>query len=128
MVFNMDNSLPLLNQTPIEPSEVKDDNKKLDPVEAAAYFLNQAHQGFNRLTYGLSKRKKHALGRVLQAVLFEPLEPVPLFGKAEEELFAICQEVMRNKGIIMNDAIERFKKQEGVTNTPSQTQENKNGK
>jgi len=54
---------------------------------------------------------------VLEAVLFEPLEKVELLGKHEQELFAICQEVMYNKGKVLQYAFNRMETlKKGETN------------
>jgi hypothetical protein len=93
-------------------------NEPIDEHEDAAYFINQAHSEFKKLAYALADRKKHSVSRVLEAVLFEPLERVSLFGKHEQELFAICQQIMYNKGKVLeyafNKHMETIKK--GETN------------
>jgi hypothetical protein len=93
-----------------EPKEVPvdDDKKPIDEVEAAAYFINQAHTEFRRLAFALADRKKHSVSRVLEAVLFEPLEKIELLGKHEQELFEICQQVMYNKGKVLQYAFKRI--------------------
>jgi hypothetical protein len=82
----------------------------VDPVESSAFFIHQAHQQFKSLAYGLANRKKRAIARVLEAVLFEPLEKVELTGKDEQQLFEICQQVMYNKGIVLKYSFERASK------------------
>lgn len=107
------------NNTILEqPKEVTGiENKQLDEHEEAAYFINTAHKEFKRLAFALADRKKHSVSRVLEAVLFEPLEKTDLFGKDEQELFAICQQIMYNKGKVMEYAFERMKqKKQGELN------------
>jgi hypothetical protein len=79
-----------------------------DETEQAALFINSAHKEFRRLTFALADRKKHSVSRVLEAVLFEPLEQVELLGKQEQQLFDICQQVMYNKGKVMRYAYDRM--------------------
>lgn len=79
-----------------------------DPVEESALFINAAHTQFKKIAYALAKRKKNSVARVLQAVLFEPLEKVELQGKEEEQLFDICQQVMQHKGVVLNYAFARM--------------------
>jgi hypothetical protein len=81
-----------------------------DPTEESAFFVNQAHNQFKTLAYGLANKKKRALARVLEAVLFEPLEKVELVGEPEKELFAICQQIMYHKGVVLRYAFERMEK------------------
>lgn len=91
--------------------------KPLDETEQAAGFINLMHKEFRRISFSLADRKKHSVSRVLEAVLFEPLEKVELFGKQEQELFDICQQVLYNKGIVLNyafDRMEQIKKGETV--------------
>jgi hypothetical protein len=85
--------------------EVKEE--QLDPVEASAYFIHEAHKEFRRLSFSLANKKKHSVSRVLEAVLFEPLEGIELLGKGEQELFDICQEIMYHKGVVLKYAADR---------------------
>lgn len=89
---------------------------KPDEVEQAAIFLNQSHKRFKQLVYNLSERKKRAAPRVLEAVLFEPLEKVELIGKEEQELFDLCLKIMYSKGRVMQFAFEEMEKKKGETN------------
>lgn len=90
--------------------------EELDKDEQAAIFINQAHKEFRRLAFALADRKKHSVSRVLEAVLFEPLEEVPLQGKQEEALFAICKDVLYNKGVVLQYAFEQIEKKKGEIN------------
>ena len=96
------------DQSTIQDNSVQQEQVKIDPTENAAYFINAAHKEFKKLAYALADRKKHSVSRVLEAVLFEPLEKVELLGKQEQELFAICQQVMYNKGIVLEYAFKRM--------------------
>jgi hypothetical protein len=80
----------------------------LDEDEQAAMFLNSAHKDFRRVAFALADRKKHSVSRVLEAVLFEPLEEVKLQGKAEKELFDLCKKIMYAKGKVLTYAYNRI--------------------
>jgi hypothetical protein len=84
------------------------ETKKADPTEESAYFINEAHKVFKKLAYALADRKKHSVSRVLEAVLFEPLEEVELFGKEEKEMLELCKQIMYNKGIVLEYAYNRI--------------------
>lgn len=97
-----------MNNTILEaPVEAQDDDKTvvLDKDEEAAYFLHLAHKEF-RLRV-LAGRKKQTVSRILEAVLFEPFEKVQLFGKEEEDLFALCNKVMYAKDVVFKYAQKR---------------------
>lgn len=79
-----------------------------DKYEDSAFFIHQSRENFRKLVYKLADRKKRAVVRVLEAVLFEPLESIELTGKEENELFDICQAVMYHKGIVLEYAMKRF--------------------
>lgn len=85
-------------------------NPEFDTDEMAAIFINQAHKQFKKLGYEIANRKKRSVVRVLEAVLFEPLEQVELLGKEEKQLFDLCQKVMYHKGILLKYAHEKFNK------------------
>lgn len=92
--------------TTVSQQDTNPEEKPLTEDEASAYFVHQAHQDFKRLAYQLAERMKRAPARVLEAVLFEPLEEVELISKAESELFDLAQQVMYHKGIILRKATE----------------------
>jgi predicted lipid-binding transport protein (Tim44 family) len=115
---------------PTEVLEAKDQLKaqdeakpeeKADPTEEAAYFINEAHKAFKKLSYALADRKRHSMSRVLEAVLFEPLEEVELFGKEEQEMFALCKDIMYNKGIVLRYAYDRIESKQGEKNESTET-------
>lgn len=87
--------------------EVKEE---LTEEDKAAMFLYQASRDFKNIVSSLANRKKKSVGRVLEAVLFEPLERVDLLGKDEKELFAICQQIMYNKGKILKYTMDQMEK------------------
>lgn len=96
--------------------EVKPEVKEeLSEADQAAMFLYNASRDFKNIVFSLADRKKHSVARVLEAVLFEPLETVQLFGKDEEHLFAICKQIMYNKGKVLEYTMEEIKKR-GVNN------------
>lgn len=99
-----------------ETGTVEEVKKELDPVEQSGVFVNQAHKEFRRLMYSIAMKK--APGRVLEAVLFEPLEKVELLSKQEKQLFDLCQQIMYHKGVLMRYAFDKFeeKKEEGEKN------------
>jgi len=105
--------------TILPPAEEVDKKEEtIDPIEEAAFFINMAHKQFRKLAFALADRKRHSVSRVLEAVLFEPLEQVKLQGKHEEELFAICQQIMYNKGKVLQYAFKQIddKQLQGDTN------------
>jgi hypothetical protein len=99
----------LQNSTIID-NPVEETKTELDQDEVSAIFINQSHKQFKQLAYGLADRKKRAVARVLEAVLFEPLEKVDLIGQSEEELFELCQKIMYHKGTVLKYAFERMEK------------------
>lgn len=105
----------LITEQPEVPKS-KDDGLE-DEYENSAFFIHQSHERFRKLVYALAERKKRAVSRVLEAVLFEPLEKIELNGKEENELFDICQAVMYHKGKVLEYAMKRFelKKQGEIT-------------
>jgi hypothetical protein len=116
---------------PTEVLEAKDQLKaqgeaqpeeKIDPTEEAAYFINEAHKAFKKLSYALADRKRHSMSRVLEAVLFEPLEEVELFGKEEKEMLDLCNQILYNKGVVLRYAYERIEsKKQGENNESTET-------
>ena len=78
-----------------------------DMYEKSAEQIHALYAIFRKMGYALSQRKKRAAVRVLEAVLFEPLEKVKLEGKAEEELFALCHQIMYHKNKVTEYAIKR---------------------
>ena len=103
------------NNTVLTQSDV--DKADYDRVEESAQFIHLLYTRFRKMGYALSNRKKRALARVLEAVLFEPLHEIKLDGKAEKDLFDICQQVLYHKDVLKSYAIEQKIKEE----------ENKNG-
>lgn len=85
------------------------DKEKLayDLVEESGIFINRTHAIFRRLGYSLTKRKRKAVVRVLEAFLFEPLETVELQGKEEKELLDLCYQIMYHKNKLAAYAVER---------------------
>ena len=77
-----------------------------DKYEQSARYFKALHTQFRKLGYQLAQRKKKSPIRVLEAVLFEPLESVELIGKEEQELLAICHQVMYHKNRIVEYAIK----------------------
>ena len=113
------NNTILSEVAPAPAAPEKEADPVLDEVEQSALFINQAAKKFRSIGYNLAQRKKRAAIRVLEAVLFEPLEEVKLSGKEEQELFDLCQAVMYHKGKVLNYAFERAGeklKKEGDTN------------
>ena len=101
----MTNPNTILTEKDFEQAEV-------DIYEDSARFIKLLHGQFRQMGYKLSERKKKAPVRVLEAVLFEPLEKVQLVGKEEKELFAICNQIMYHKNKIAEFAVKRRMEQE----------------
>lgn len=78
----------------------KEQTKQFDDYEKSAIMFNALSKQFRKMSYDLVKRKKRAASRVLEALLFEPLEEVPLFGKEEKELLDIAKQVIYHKMMI----------------------------
>lgn len=83
---------------------------KFDQDEASAIFINQSHKQFRKLVYEMANRKKRSVSRVLEAVLFEPLEEVQLHGKEEEQLLDLCLKIMYHKSVIFDYAQKQIEK------------------
>lgn len=95
---------------PDVPENVETVKQNLDQDEQSAIFINQAHKQFRKLCYELANRKKRSIPRVLEAVLFEPLEEVKLNGKEEEQLLDLCLKIMYHKTIIFEYAQKQIDK------------------
>ena len=78
-----------------------------DQYEESAKFFHLSHRQFRQLGYRLADRKKRALVRVLEAVLFEPLEDVETLGKEEKEMVDFCRRVLYHKNKIIEFAHKR---------------------
>lgn len=78
-----------------------------DQYEESALIFNALHSQFRQIGYQLAKRKKKAPIRVLEAMLFMPLEEVQLVGAEEKELFDLCHKIMYHKNKITEYAIKR---------------------
>lgn len=87
----------------------EDDRKEIetDKYEESALIFNALHGQFRQIGYQLAKRKKKAPIRVLEAILFMPLEEVSLVGAEEKELFDLCHKIMYHKNKITEYAITR---------------------
>lgn len=94
------NNNKLLTPEDVEQIEV-------DQYEDSARYIKLFHGQFRQMGYALANRKKKAPIRVLEAVMFTPLEDVELLGKEERELFDICQKIMYHKNKITEFAIKR---------------------
>ena len=90
----------LLTEEDIEKAEV-------DMYEQSARFIKTLHATFRKMGYSLADRKKRSAVRVLEAMLFEPLEKVELSGQAEKDLFAICHQIMYHKNKVAEYALKR---------------------
>ena len=93
---------------------------ELDQYEEAGAEFRLLYENFLRLGYALAQRKKRAPMRILAKVLFEPLEDIKLYGKTEQEFYALCTKVLYNKNKLAEYAIKRhegnLKETEGDTN------------
>jgi hypothetical protein len=97
------------------------EQNQIDKYEQSARFIKTLHAKFRGLGYDLAQRKKRAPIRVLEAILFEPLEEIELNGKIEKDLFAICQQIMYHKNKIVEYAIQR--KQEAEKEQENESKE-----
>lgn len=80
---------------------------EVDKYEESARFIHTLHATFKKMGYALADRKKRAVVRVLEAVMFEPLEKVELIGREEKDLFAICHQIMYHKNKVAEYALKR---------------------
>lgn len=86
--------------------------EKLDEFENAALMFNVLSQQFRQNGYKLAQRKKRSAVRVLEALLFSPLEEVELIGKEETDLLQLCHQIMYYKMKINEYAIMRSEARE----------------
>jgi len=84
----------------------------LDEYEQSAAYIYHLSKAFRQIGYKLADRKKRSPIRVLEAVLFEPLEAVELVGQEEKDLFAICQEVLYHKNKLVEYMLTRKENKE----------------
>jgi len=83
------------------------EQQEVDTFEESAKFIKLLHGQFRSISYNLANRKKRGIARVLEAVMFEPLEDVKLLGKDEKELLDICNQIMYHKNKVTEFAIKR---------------------
>lgn len=83
----------LVNKEDIEEQKTPE----LDEFEQAGVMFNHLSKVFRKKGYALAGRKKRAFVRILESLLFEPLEEVKLEGKEEEELLDLCNEILYHK-------------------------------
>lgn len=117
--------------------EEKKEELELSEVDQAFVAFNYFAGMFRKYSYSLSKRKKRSVARVLEALLFDPLQEelhedlkdrVVLQGKEEWQLFDICQQVLHNKAIVLKE-LEKIRQEreklKGETNeqTNNKTEE-----
>lgn len=95
---------------------MEDKKPELDEYEQSAAMFNMLSKRFRGMCYDLTTRKKRAVSRVLEALLFEPLEEIELSGKEEKELLDLSRQIIYHKMKIHEYAL--------ITNNEG---ENKNG-
>ena len=99
------NNNTLLTEETIEQAQY-------DKVEESAQYLKVMSTQFKRAAYALGDRKKRSLARVLEAVLFEPLEEVKLYGAEEQKMLDLCKQILYHKNTVSAYALERHMKDE----------------
>lgn len=90
-----------------EETETKKQEAQVDEYEQSAQMFHILHSQFRKMGYSLANRKKRAAIRVLEAVLFRPLEDVKVVGKEEQELVDIALQVMYHKNKIAEYAVKQ---------------------
>lgn len=75
--------------------------KELDKYEESAAMFHHLSQIFRKKVYELANRKKRAPVRVLEAMLFQPIEEVTLNGKEENNLLDLCSQIIYHKSMLM---------------------------
>ena len=85
----------MVNET---KKQTQDNSKEdFDEYEQSAIMFNNYSKVFRKQLYKLASRKKKAASRVLEAMLFSPLEEVELQGKEEQELLDLCSRIVYHK-------------------------------
>lgn len=93
----------------------EEEKPEIDEYEQSAAMFHHLSLNFRRNVYQLANRKKRAPVRVLEAILFNPLEEVKLLGKEEKNLFDLCTQIIYHKAKIMEYVqIEKQKEQEVI--------------
>jgi hypothetical protein len=95
---------------------MEENKEKLDEYEQAAVMFRQFSKDFRKIAYQLNDRKKNAAVRVLEKVIFEPLEDVNLIGKEEQKIFDICQKVLYCRVKLIEYAQKRHEESKGESN------------
>ena len=94
----------IIKEEDIKKEESRDVAAGLDEYEQSAAMFNHLSQVFRKELYKLANRKKRAAPRVLEALLFEPLESVQLSGKEEKNLLEMCSQIVYHKAKIIEYA------------------------
>lgn len=91
--------------------EVKPEKTELDEFEQSAAMFHLLAKRFRQIGYRLAERKKKAPIRVLEALLFAPLEDVKVLGAEEEKLIDLCNQILYHKMKINEYALNKSMKQ-----------------
>lgn len=84
---------------------------ELDEYEQSAVMFHMLSKQFRQIGYRLAERKKKAPIRVLEVLLFAPLEDVKVLGAEEEKLVDLCNQILYHKMKINEYALNRSMKQ-----------------
>lgn len=96
--------------------EKQEEKSQIDEYEQSAIFIKHYAKMFKKMGYDLANRKKRSPIRVLEALLFNPLEDVKLYGKAENDLLQLSSQILYHKGKLMEYAEKRKLEKQGETN------------
>lgn len=83
---------------------MEDKKPELDEYEQSAVMFKHLSSVFRKQVYALASRKKRAPVRVLEAIIFQPLEPVELVGKEEKNLLDLCSNIIYHKSKLIEYA------------------------
>ena len=84
------------------------DDKPLDKYEESAKIFGELAEVFRKKVYKLSQRKRKAPVRVLEALLFTPLENIELVGNEEKELAYLCNQIIAHKKNLIEYTFNRI--------------------
>lgn len=102
------------NNTLLTPEKIEE--LKYQKVEESAKAFHLMYNVFRPMGYRLAERKKRAPIRVLEALVFGPLEDENLFGKEEKDLLDFCRKAMYHKNTMSAYVVEEKLKEEEKKN------------
>jgi len=95
----------------LQTSNEETTKTELDEYEQSAAMFHLLAKRFRQIGYRLAERKKKAPIRVLEALLFAPLEEVKVLGTEEEKLIDLCNQILYHKMKINEYALNKSMKQ-----------------